>query len=227
MDHPNIIKFYQCLYDNEYLNIVMELSEGVTLSDYMEQFPDLKIPEDQCQIILRQVMHAIKYFHSIGIVHRDLKLGNILLEGAGTGNVEDLRVKLIDFGMSKYMKKGNKKIDLNTYCGTIDFMAPEVFDGNGYDNKCDVWSIGVMAFFMLSGTPPFMGRNDVEIKNKIITCDYNLEDPSMDSVSTSAKNWLQKLLELNPKNRISASKALEHDWLSGANSARIMYKLHP
>ena len=68
----------------------------------------------------------------------------------------------------------HKKIDLNTYCGTIDFIAPEVFDENtNYNEKCDIWSIGVIAFFLMSGTPPFMGKDDVEVKKNITTCNYD------------------------------------------------------
>ena len=79
MDHPNIVKFYQCVYDNTYINIVMELVKGTTLSDYLLDQKNNKIPEAECKIILRQAMHAIKYFHGKGIVHRDLKLDNILI----------------------------------------------------------------------------------------------------------------------------------------------------
>lgn len=105
-------------------------------------------------------MHAIKYFNSKGIVHRDLKPDNIIVMGYDTGDLADLRIKLIDFGMSKLFNPSNK-IDLSTYCGTIDFIAPEIFEGTGYDEKCDIWSIGVIAFFMLSGLPPFLGKDDL------------------------------------------------------------------
>lgn len=106
-------------------------------------------------------MQAITYFNKKGIVHRDLKLDNILIMGYDTGNLADLRIKLIDFGMSKIINPANKKLNLNTYCGTVDFIAPEIFEGNGYDKKCDIWSIGVIAFFLLSGMPPFDGKDDV------------------------------------------------------------------
>ena len=131
------------------------------LSDYLMEQPDQKIPEEKCQIILRQVLQAITYFNKKGIVHRDLKLDNILIMGYDTGNLADLRIKLIDFGMSKIINPANKKLNLNTYCGTVDFIAPEIFEGNGYDKKCDIWSIGVIAFFLLSGMPPFDGKDDV------------------------------------------------------------------
>ena len=88
-------------------------------------------------------------------MYRDLKPDNILLLGVDSA---DIRSKIIDFGMAK--STGKKKVNLNTYCGTIDFMAPEIFAENGYDEKCDLWSIGVIAFFMLSGLPPFFAKNE-------------------------------------------------------------------
>jgi serine/threonine protein kinase len=119
----------------------------------------MKVSEDKSQIILRQVLHGIKYFHSKGIVHRDLKTENIMVIGHDTGNINDLRVKLIDFGMSKFTKDDTKTINLNTFCGTLDFMAPEVISGKGYNNKCDLWSIGVIAYNMLAGFTPFIGKD--------------------------------------------------------------------
>ena len=90
-------------------------------------------------------------------MHRDLKPDNIMIVGYDSGDLSDLRVKLIDFGMAKLVSP-KRKIDLNTYCGTIDFIAPEVLDEKmNYDEKCDIWSIGVIAFFLLSGRPPFYG----------------------------------------------------------------------
>ena len=143
-------------------------------------------------------MHAIKYFHARGIVHRDLKLDNIMIEGV---NQSDIRVKLIDFGMSKHTN--NKKIDLTTYCGTIDFMAPEVFDGQNYDLSCDIWSIGVIAYFILSGAPPFMGKDDVEIQRKIISCNFDFNKEVWKEISKDARDWIDKLLELEPTKRLS------------------------
>ena len=214
MDHPNIVKFYQCVYDNAYVNIVMELVNGKTLSDFIEEAEGMRIPEEQVQVIIRQVMHAIKYFHSKGIVHRDLKPDNILIMGYESGDIEDLRIKLIDFGMSKLTKKGNKKINLSTYCGTIDFIAPEIFEGDGYDQSCDLWSIGVIAYWMLSGRPPFHGKDEVQIKFNITTCNYNYENPFWNTITKKAKEWIDGLLELNTSDRFTPDQALEHEWLS-------------
>ena len=88
VDHPNIVKFYQCVYDNKYINIVMELVEGQPLSNYL--IKNEKLPEKHCQIIMRQFMHAIKYVHSRGIVNRDLKLDNVMISGTETGDMNDI-----------------------------------------------------------------------------------------------------------------------------------------
>lgn len=100
MEHPNIVKFHQCVYDNNYLNIVMELVRGTPLSEHLEG--NNKFNEAQCQIIMRQIIRAILYFHAKNIVHRDLKLDNVMIEGLETGDIKDIRVKLIDFGVSKF-----------------------------------------------------------------------------------------------------------------------------
>lgn len=92
----------------------------------------------------------MKYYHQQRIVHRDIKLDNIMLTGLESGDPRDIRVKIIDFGMSK-LTRGKKKINLQTYCGTIDFIAPEILEGNNYDCSCDNWSVGVLAYFILSG----------------------------------------------------------------------------
>jgi len=104
MDSPYIVKFYQCVFDNKYINIVMELCRGITLSDYL-QLKDFRIPEEQVQLIMYYVMTAIRYFHRIGIVHRDMKLDNVMIQGYESGNLHDIKVKLIDFGMSKLTER--------------------------------------------------------------------------------------------------------------------------
>ena len=205
----------------------MELIKGKTLSDFIEQSEGMRIPEEKCQVVIREVMHAIKYFHSKGIVHRDLKPDNIIVLGYDTDDVSDLRIKLIDFGMSKFTKKGNKKINLSTYCGTIDFIAPEVFEGTGYDQSCDIWSIGVIAYFMLSGTPPFLGKDERQIQSNIITCNYSFSHHIWSTISGKAQEWLDGMLELNPQDRFTPDQALDHIWLSSQHSAKNNYMLHP
>lgn len=107
--------------------------------------------------------------------------------GTESGDLNDLRVKLIDFGMSKHTR-GGKKVDLSTYCGTISFMAPEVLDErlSSYDQSCDIWSTGVMAYGLISGQLPFKGKDDVAVKRNIMTCNYEFDGPVWNEVSEEA-----------------------------------------
>jgi len=145
--------------------------------------------------------------------------------GHDTGDLADLRVKLIDFGMAKIVHP-KKKIDLSTYCGTIDFIAPEVFDENtNYDEKCDIWSIGVIAYFLLSGKPPFLGKDDIEVRQNITTCNYDFDDKIWEKISKNGITCIEGFLELDPKNRFDVEKALNHPWFSEIKDIRP--KLHP
>lgn len=108
-----------------------------------------------------------------------------MITGYDSGDINDLRVKLIDFGMSKHTKHGNKKINLNTYCGTIAFMAPEVLEGKNYDQSCDTWSIGVIAYAILAGDLPFKG-SDAKMQKNIVTCNYDFDDMAWQFISREA-----------------------------------------
>lgn len=222
VDHPNIVKFYQCVYDNKYINIVMELVEGQPLSNYL--IKNEKLPEKHCQIIMRQFMHAIKYVHSRGIVHRDLKLDNVMISGTETGDMNDIKIKLIDFGMAKLTERDNRKIQLKTYCGTIDFIAPEILAGKTYGQECDLWSAGVIAYFILAGSPPFLADDEKQIAHRILRNNYDFVEPCWHEydgdVSLIAQEFISSLLELEPKNRSSPENALAHPWLSGKQSAK-------
>lgn len=173
-------------------------------------------------------MSAIKYFHSKNIVHRDLKLDNIII--IMDDCIEESRAKLIDFGMSKLTEsmktndnKDNMKIHLSTFCGTIDFISPEVLEGKIYDNSTDMWSVGVIAYFMLGGFPPFMGKTDKEVQKNIITCNWGFDDPIWDTISKDAKDWIDNCLELDPSRRLTADQAIQHKWLA---SHKDLHKLN-
>lgn len=128
MDHPNIAKIYKCVYDKFYVHFVMKYIDGITLKDYMERFPARRLPETKCQIIMRQLINAIKYMHSVNIAHRDLKLHNIMVTNYENEDERDLRVHVIDFGLSKFFKdaKSNQKMEMKSFTGTELFMAPEI-----------------------------------------------------------------------------------------------------
>jgi len=103
-----------------------------------------------------------------------------------------------------------------------------VFEGTSYDQSCDIWSIGVIAFFMLSGKPPFMGNDDLRIQQNITTCNFSFSDKEWNDVSPEAKDWIDKMLELDPKDRMTPDDALAHPWLETVLSGNIKkYHIHP
>lgn len=120
------------------------------------------------------------------------------------------RIKLIDFGLSKY-KYGNQS--MNTKCGTIDFMAPEVLMNEQYDENCDMWSLGVIAYFLLTGVPPFYHDKEVMIKSKILTTDYNFNAPIWETISPECKDWIENLL-VRAEQRMNVKQTLQHKWFA-------------
>lgn len=152
------------------------------------------------------------YCHTNGIVHRDLKPENFMFES----DKKDSRLKLIDFGLSrsfyKFEKKGmGKVIRMKTKAGTAFFMAPEVIIQN-YTKECDLWSIGVILYVMLSGYPPFFGNNEREILENVLAGKYDFDDEVWNSISDEAKDLIGKLL-VPESERLRANDIKKHPWL--------------
>jgi len=140
-----------------------------------------------------------------GIVHRDLKPENILFETSS----DDSNIKIGDFGVSRALKKGAK---LHSTVGTILYIAPEVLK-NSYNEKCDIWSCGVILYTLLFGRPPFYGKTESEVEEKILKGVYSFSGKEGHMVSKEAKGFIQKLLTYNPNDRYSAAQALKDPWL--------------
>ena len=153
----------------------MEYCEGGELFDHIVN--EGRIPESDSAKIIRQILSAIKYLHDKNIAHRDLKPENIIFE-----KVEDNSnpIKLIDFGLSKILGINENK--MNSKLGTPYYVSPEVLEGL-YDKRCDLWAIGVITYILLSGQPPFFGKNEVEVFNKIRCCDYDFPDKQWEDIS--------------------------------------------
>jgi len=198
LDHPNIIKIYEYFADEKFIFIVTELVRDGQL---FEQIIDAHhFSEKRAALIFRQILSAVNYLHHNFIVHRDLKSENIILEG-------DI-IKLVDFGTAQEFASDQK---MKGAYGTAYYMAPEVIE-NEYNEKCDVWSCGVILYMMLCGSPPFDGDNDDEILLNIHKGQFTFELPEFELISDYAKKLIQKMLTYNPKLRISAAEALEDTW---------------
>lgn len=167
-----------------------------------------KFDEGDAAIVMKQLLSAINYCHSKKIVHRDLKPENMLLE-----QDKDLeKIKIVDFGTSLVYDSGKK---LEEKLGTAYYIAPEVIK-KSYNEKCDLWSCGVIMYILISGEPPFndpRADNDAIMK-KVELGKYDIEHGIWKSVSKEAKDLIKKLLTYDPAERISAEQALRHPWIA-------------
>jgi calcium-dependent protein kinase len=150
-----------------------------------------------------QMLLALNYIHSHGIVHRDLKLENFLYDKKDSNHL-----KLIDFGFSKAW---DPNIKMHVSCGTLSYVAPEVLD-KSYTSQCDLWSLGVITFILLAGYMPFSGSEPTQTAN-ISAGKYNMRPEKWDKISSPAKHFVQSLLQVNPDKRLTAQTALEHQWI--------------
>ena len=205
LDHPNIIKVYEFYSTEKYIYIINELCTGGELFD---KIVDVKhFSESVACNIMRQLFSAVAYCHEKGVIHRDLKPENILIESSEEKDKDFFHIKIIDFGTCEILKK--KK--LTEQIGTSFYMAPEILK-NGYNEKCDLWSCGVILYILLCGSPPFYGKNEKEIFKKILDGNFTFKHKIWKKISTEGKNLVLKLLQLNPTKRISAKEALEDVW---------------
>ena len=149
LDHKNIIKLYDHIHGERMEFLIMENGPQKMLNDFSKNYHHQKILEYEAKIIFQQIVEAVDYLHDINIIHRDLKMQNILIN-------EKFEIKLIDFGFANFY---NKKKKFNVYCGTPSYMAPELACRIPYDGKAsDVWSLGVLLYIMLTGDFPFKGE---------------------------------------------------------------------
>lgn len=203
VDHPNIVKYYETYNDENFLHIVMELCTGGELFDRLAIKKRFK--EKEAANVIYKLISAVSHCHSLGIVHRDLKPENILYES----QVEFSDLKIIDFGLSKKFPKNGK--NLSSVVGSPYYVAPEVLEGD-YNLKCDVWSIGVITYVLLCGSPPFYDTDKTELYFKICNDKPNFDSAIWKSISFDAIEFIVSLLQKDPKLRPKTNKLLNFDW---------------
>lgn len=203
LDHPNIVKLYEFFQDEKRYYIVTELCLGGELFDKITK--KKVFGEKDAARYFKQILSAVVYCHSHHIVHRDLKPENLLLES----DEENANIKVIDFGTSQSFNPDKK---MNQKFGTPYYIAPEVLKKD-YTEKCDVWSCGVILYILLSGRPPFPGKNEAEIIKQVETGIYHMDTSEWKNVSPLAKDLIRHMLEINPIKRLSSLSALNHKWI--------------
>ena len=206
-DHPNILRLYEFYEDERHYHLVTEYVAGGELFDFI--IKSKMLSESIAANFMKQILSAVAYCHDHNIVHRDLKPENLLLDKESA----DSTVKVIDFGTSAIYDQ-NKQ--LTQKYGTAYYIAPEVLRKE-YNEKCDIWSCGVILYIFLSGRPPFGGKNDRDILTKVQqgTVPWG---PEWNKISEEAKRLIKKMLEYDPKHRYSAAQALQDPWIISKTS---------
>lgn len=208
--HPNIMQIFEFYEDKKNFYIITEMCEGGELFDMIVDKGSFS--EDEAAWVMKQLMSAINYIHSSNIVHRDLKPENILLD-TKKNNI----IKIIDWGTARFYEK-NKK--MNKVSGTPYYIAPEVLFEK-YDEKCDIWSCGVIMYILLCGYPPFNGETDNEILNRIKVGKFVFPEEEWENISDEAKDLITQMLQFNPTERYSASQCLNHTWFSEHSKKKV------
>ena len=207
MRHPNIIRFYHLLEQEDKLYMLLEYAPNGDLYRYIvdkERFSE----KDACKIVA-QVALALQYIHNKGVLHRDLKPENILLD-------ENFVVKVSDFGWCGEYKRQQRKSTGGipahrvTFCGTYEYMAPEVIRGDHQDEKVDVWSLGILLYELLHGKTPFRSNAPLEIQRNIIEGRFNIDK----RLSQTGIDLIRRILRANPSDRYSVKQVLSHPFIT-------------
>ena len=204
LDHPNILKIIEYYKDEKNYYIITELLNGGDLSDFIMKFK--KCNERIVASIMKQLLSALNYLHFNGIVHRDIKLENIMIhkKNEKIDDIDSFEIKLIDFGESIYFKENEY---LSDTVGSPYYVSPEVLNKN-YNEKCDIWSSGVVLYIMLTGRFPFFGNTSHKLYENIKTGKYRKTGKEYKAISKEGKKLIEQMLTLNPKKRITASQCL-------------------
>ncbi|XP_057605569.1 serine/threonine-protein kinase 33 isoform X3 [Hippopotamus amphibius kiboko] len=211
--HEHIIHLEQVFETPKKMYLVMELCEDGELKEILDRKGHFS--ENETRWIIQSLASAIAYLHNKDIVHRDLKLENIMVKSSfiDANNEMNLNIKVTDFGLA-VKKQGRSEAMMQTTCGTPIYMAPEVINAHDYSQQCDIWSIGVIMYILLCGEAPFMASSEDKLFELIRKGELHFKDSAWDSISDSAKSVLKQLMKVDPAHRITAKELLDNQWLT-------------
>ncbi|KAK9273074.1 hypothetical protein L1049_017881 [Liquidambar formosana] len=207
--HPNIVSLKDTYEDDNAVHIVMELCEGGELFDRIVARGHYT--ERAAAAVTKTIVEVVQMCHKHGVMHRDLKPENFLF----ANKKENAPLKAIDFGLSVFFKPGEQFTEI---VGSPYYMAPEVLKRN-YGPEVDVWSAGVILYILLCGVPPFWAETEQGVAQAIIRSVIDFKRDPWPKVSDNAKDLVKKMLEPEPKKRLTAQEVLDHPWLQNAKKA--------
>ncbi|XP_050517014.1 ribosomal protein S6 kinase alpha-5-like isoform X1 [Diabrotica virgifera virgifera] len=213
--NPNIVTLHDVVQDDSHTYLIMEYLKGGELFDRIRR--KSKFTESEASLIMRKLVSAVSFMHSRGVVHRDLKPENLVF----TTEDDDAEIKIIDFGFARLKQEQES---LHTPCFTLQYAAPEVLKGDveGYDENCDLWSLGVILYTMLCGKAPFHARSRDETVSSIMTRikdgDFNFDSANWQGVSKEAKFVVEGLLTVDPSQRLRMIDLQNNNWIQGSQN---------
>ncbi|KAG2329430.1 hypothetical protein Bca4012_021006 [Brassica carinata] len=210
--HDNLPRFYDAYEDHDNVYIVMELCEGGELLDRILSRGG-KYTEEDAKTVMIQILNVVAFCHLQGVVHRDLKPENFLF----TSKEDTSQLKAIDFGLSDYVRPDER---LNDIVGSAYYVAPEVLH-RSYSTEADIWSVGVIVYILLCGSRPFWARTESGIFRSVLKADPSFDDPPWPLLSSEARDFVKRLLNKDPRKRLTAAQALSHPWIKDSNDAKI------
>ena len=224
--HKHIVSLYELFESSSTMWLILELVDGGDLSYFISSHKAYS--ESVVAHHFKQILQGLHYLHQQGVVHRDLKLDNVLIKGDQSYG----DVKIADFGLSALVNMETRGYDRNQSSkrkeftglkemwGTASYFAPEVINC-AYGPQADMWSAGVILYEMISGTHPFDAETEDELFYKIQNGKYKMEGPIWDKVSADAKDLVKKILTVDPRERHSATDSLQHPWIVAVGSGSL------
>eukprot|EP00048_Salpingoeca_helianthica_P018172 m.241110 g.241110 ORF g.241110 m.241110 type:complete len:381 (-) comp23989_c0_seq1:27-1169(-) len=195
--HPNVLRLFGYFHDDTRVYLILEYAPKGEL------FKELKrvghFDEHRAAHLVKQMAEALQYLHGKSVIHRDIKPENLLLGADGI-------LKIADFGWSVHAPSSRR----TTLCGTLDYLPPEMIEGREHDEKVDLWSLGVLCYEFLVGQPPFLAEESAMTYRRIARVDLQFPD----SMSLFARDFIGRLLQHTPEDRMGLSEALAHPWIT-------------
>ena len=212
--HKNIVQLIDYFENMEEIIIVLKYIKGNTLGNFLKE-KNFNLNESEVANIIYQIAQGVKYLHKFGIVHRDLKPDNIMIIPKTENN--DMIIKIMDFGFSKIVSKEEK---LTEGFGTLYYAAPELIQNLPYNIEIDLWSLGVIIYYIFTGCYPFNGKIEDEIEEKILEENVEFKDGEWEVISEQVQDLIIKCLEKNPEERITIDEFINHPWFQILNKKK-------
>ncbi|XP_077302252.1 uncharacterized protein LOC143922796 [Arctopsyche grandis] len=204
LEHPKLIKFIEAYVKPSEMIIITEYISGGELFERVSE-EDFTLTERDCALFMSQICEGVKFMHDNNIVHLDLKPENIMCQTRPSQEI-----KIIDFGLSKRLRPNE---EIRVFCGTPEFIAPEVINFDPISKSSDMWSIGVICYVLLSGLSPFSGDTLNETYSNILQVSYDFEDAAFDNITSDAKEFIDNLLIRRMEDRHTAAQCLQSKWI--------------